>query len=88
MRSLRNLASHGIAGRAQHGEVLRSQAEVFLKEVDLAPMPGEHLMREAVKRVRRRLAWAAWELLTEREVYEEVSEVFRETLSIAQASSN
>jgi hypothetical protein len=61
--------------------VARAIAESYVTLRERADGKGEALMREAVKRIRRRLAFVAWEVLPEDTVKGEIQSLFEETLA-------
>ena len=58
----------------------RAVAEAYVFYSQQAQTPSELLMREAVKRIRRRLAFTLWELLPEETMTQEVRGIFEETV--------
>jgi hypothetical protein len=68
--------------------VARAIAECWVQLREEAGGRSEDLMREAVKRVRRRLAFVAWEVLPEATVQAEIRILFEETLQALSPSDS
>jgi hypothetical protein len=66
---------------AANRRVARAIAESYVNLRNRADGKREALMRESVKRIRRRLAFVAWEVLPEGIVRAEVHALFEETLA-------
>lgn len=76
-------------GVASNRLVVRSMAHEWLQRLPAAAVPSEALMRDAAKRVRRRLAFTAYQALTAAEVSREVTRIFDAAVSsLSQGAGN
>lgn len=60
----------------------RAVAEAYVFYSPQAGVPSELFMREAIKRIRRRLAFTCWEILPEETMVQEVRAIFEDTMDV------